>query len=713
MSAQQGPSSHELSAPMARAALGDGRSWLHKDSRDLAENLFAALCRDKASPVPGSVASDCDDGEDQEIHAQQLTMVLSVVNSFADSHDGCLPHEEKYTEGVLQDSCGLPHVDRPVPRDEFLATMRRVCSRVGRRVFDTAMRTQIRNGAVFDATRPHTSGVHAGARAGLDSAAEDSRLGSKQRPPVPPLGASLEEAMRPMQHAFTCPAHAAFGSAPLSSRRGLFGRQVSDGGLLRLSVIEQDPCLDPRLAFYSTDDSPGPCELERSFSTGPGQRRFAKCNRLRLPRSAPQTPVWVSRHAVVSSWHQVVIPENRAAGEKGTDEEVGAAISALEVLAGQTSDSPRLAEERPPTIPETSCMSVANADVDMDDVVEKLLRPRSAGGSSTPQPMDESSNSEEAAPPALERRYCCEPDDNVIIFDWDDTLCPTSFMHEDPRLAWSREAPCFTDPSVPLYDPSDRSESQNAAEYTAEASLLMAEALHRHVEAASAALRSAAACGRVVIVTLAKPGWVEVSSKNFLPGLLDVIKDLSIEVVYARDSLQTWKLRCAARDDLDVLQLMKQTAMSYAICRHYKTRPCEDWLNVVGIGDAEVDRGALIEAVLCSSPQQWVSSTVTSSADESGRGVSPPCRCKTLKLPDDPGLLQLTAQLEVLTAWIHAVTAYDGDIDIDFSSAENCLALMQQMEKGLHEGSKEALLPLLAGPSDDSTDISSGDDLPR
>lgn len=208
-------------------------------------------------------------------------------------------------------------------------------------------------------------------------------------------------------------------------------------------------------------------------------------------------------------------------------------------------------------------------------------------------------------------------------------------------------------------------------------SVPMADALRRHVEVTATILRNAAACGRVVIVTLAKSGWVELSIRNFLPGLGEILEELGIQVIYARYSLPHWKIRCAAFDDLDVLQLMKEVAMRRAVRSFYSKRPNQSWKNVLSIGDSLTERDAMNEVIFCRfQPDQ--------------HGHEKPCRCKTIKLLEDPDLLQLTAELEVLTTWIHSLVAYDGDIDLDFSPSEDAMAMLETLQQRpeVFEGSK-------------------------
>lgn len=264
------------------------------------------------------------------------------------------------------------------------------------------------------------------------------------------------------------------------------------------------------------------------------------------------------------------------------------------------------------------------------------------------------------------------PQETLIILDWDDTLCPTSFIQEDRRLEWKDVAPCFTtDPEMPLQAPPQRpqdssddegsrspSPAPSAPEEPPPPGPRMADVLHRHAEVASAFLRAAAARGVVVIVTLAKPGWVEVSTRNFLPGLQDVMDELNIEVLYARSMLSRWKFRSATLDRLDVLQLMKQVAMRKCIRKHYATRPCRSWKNLVCIGDSNTEHEAISEAVFC-----WLQ---PEGAD--------PCRCKTVKLPEGPTVLELTSELEVLRGYLERLALLDGDAHLDLTWAGSLLA---------------------------------------
>jgi hypothetical protein len=275
------------------------------------------------------------------------------------------------------------------------------------------------------------------------------------------------------------------------------------------------------------------------------------------------------------------------------------------------------------------------------------------------------------------------PEETLIVFDWDDTLCPTTMIIEDRRLCWSTEAPCWRDkPDMPLVPGALPQPSSTTSDTTqlgrgtmpldddadAASRPTMAEALRQHVQVAANALRSAAACGCVVIVTLGKKGWVETSCRNFLPGLADVIEDLGIRVIYARGSLSKWKIRCASAENLDILQLMKQAAIGKALKKLYSTHKGQTWKNAVSIGDSETERDALVEVMFNRiQPDKF---------DRDRRS-----RCKTVLLPEAPDLLQLTAELEVISAWIHHIVLYDDDVALDLSNAEDAIMMMEKMQQ--------------------------------
>jgi len=86
----------------------------------------------------------------------------------------------------------------------------------------------------------------------------------------------------------------------------------------------------------------------------------------------------------------------------------------------------------------------------------------------------------------------------VIIFDWDDTICPSSFVDQ-----WEIET--FND--LPLH-------VQNI--------------MHDVGRAAEKCLRAAAKYGEVIIITNSDDGWVNYSAERYVPNLLPVLPNYTI-----------------------------------------------------------------------------------------------------------------------------------------------------------------------------------------
>mmetsp|Transcript_13093 Transcript_13093/g.24098 ORF Transcript_13093/g.24098 Transcript_13093/m.24098 type:complete len:568 (-) Transcript_13093:96-1799(-) len=188
-------------------------------------------------------------------------------------------------------------------------------------------------------------------------------------------------------------------------------------------------------------------------------------------------------------------------------------------------------------------------------------------------------------------RNFCLPQNAVIIFDWDDTLCPTY---------WA------------------------GSNRTTEAIEASREQLIFHAQAVRTLLRSAHAVARVAIVTLATLDWVKASARRFLLNIdfEGLLRELEITVHSAKLDLKM------AKRTQDPRVVAKRRAMSTCLKKMYGWSPVP-W-NVISIGDSTIERQALQELLL----------------DE---GVSHTTFCKTVKLDSDPSLSELTKQVRMIT----------------------------------------------------------------
>lgn len=715
-----------------------------QDGLQLAERLFDALCSSRNPQEADWKGGDMS----QAVNGEQLVRVLGALRDGADGAGGFLSVEGMPGDSLCADE-DEPPPERQVGREEFLAVMRQAYSVVGRRLFEASIRAQLRHvghpqigtpssvASSGSSVRRHPSVPRILSPKSPQWGRQGSHDTDGTSPGAPLTGNSVPKTPLFERRCWSGrpgvvtdeTATQDGGKSPWARGVGkLLSPDTPGGGLLLKTPEAGSQCsatpaaadvaaMKPTQAHLgATVDKaapPGPCELERAVTTSLDmsaeqvisrrKRRAQTMGRMNslnraismghvrlnsmTGRSQPPTPMGRQDTESTRRLRSLSIPL-----DDDDDVEVGAwsedqppsmdGCTTSKASLGSLMRAADAGGAAPPTIfidGKQFCPSACSSASPSPRLAEEPSAESSTAGDS-PEVLPEVAQTE-----TVPR---CPPEDTIIIFDWDDTLCPTTFVHEDSRLSWSQQAPCFADPTLPLLDPRHGTLRPSSADVSSEARPLMADTLRRHVEVAETVLRSAAACGRVVIVTLARQGWIELSTTNFLPGLHQVIEELGIQVVYARDCLPQWKLRCAAHDNLDVLQLMKQAAMCQCIKRFYKTRPQHDWRNVVSIGDSQTERDALIEAVYFNT--QLVPREAKMDADPGYRESASQCRCKTVKLPEEPDVPQLTAELEVLAAWIQAIAVFDGDMDLDFSSAEEqgCQQLLEKMEQGLQDGTK-------------------------
>jgi hypothetical protein len=204
----------------------------------------------------------------------------------------------------------------------------------------------------------------------------------------------------------------------------------------------------------------------------------------------------------------------------------------------------------------------------------------------------------------------------LFLIDWDDTLCPTTWIEMRPDLKRSM-----------MQSPTTRRQRTGEAwEKLDEQATAVAELLH-----------TAATLGQVVLVTLAQRPWVNVSIREFMPGVGDEVSRL--DVFYARENAGPpgslfgcpWTA-------------MKRRAMEQAVCSRLGN--CE-WDSLISIGDSEVERRA---------------------AQDLGRELQSQGTIKwtkTVKLAEHPSVMQLTSQVRALNAQLVGLAEHPGHRNVD------------------------------------------------
>lgn len=200
---------------------------------------------------------------------------------------------------------------------------------------------------------------------------------------------------------------------------------------------------------------------------------------------------------------------------------------------------------------------------------------------------------------------CLVRAETCIIFDWDDTLlCSSWLAQNNMRL----DAP-----------------SVLPSEAVAQLSVLE--------ESVCTLLECASRVGRVVIITNAETGWVELSCRKFMPRVLPLLENL--KVVSARstyecffpDSPSDWKVQ----------------AFSQEISSYYALWGAEGRRNVLSFGDSVHERTAIHK--------------VTS-------GMGSETRTKSIKFVERPTVEQLKRQVDLVLSCFDDVCHHDGHLDL-------------------------------------------------
>jgi hypothetical protein len=199
--------------------------------------------------------------------------------------------------------------------------------------------------------------------------------------------------------------------------------------------------------------------------------------------------------------------------------------------------------------------------------------------------------------------------ETLTIFDWDDTLFPTSWMQQQDLL--SKELALL-------------SNEQKAQ-------------LERLATCARQNLESAIRVGKVVVITNAEQGWLESTCKKFMPSLVSLMKTL--DIVSARSTYQ-WQTSIASE--------WKRLAFADEV-GFLKSAVCAEQYNVVSVGDSLHELQALL-SVTHATNQGWG---------------------KSMKLMDAPSIEQLIEQHELLAVSFADVVDHQGDLDVEIGIEAN------------------------------------------
>jgi len=220
--------------------------------------------------------------------------------------------------------------------------------------------------------------------------------------------------------------------------------------------------------------------------------------------------------------------------------------------------------------------------------------------------------------------------DRVIIFDWDDTICPSTFVAK-VNVATSKDLPQHFQI---IFD--------------------------ELCKCAEKLLTEASKHGEVVIITNAMEGWVEYSAERFVPKLLPVLKGIKIisarsryEEFFPKKSL-CWKAAAFAHEVNEIFNITEEssfsnnstliTEVSSPNCSTSSTSSKRRRREIISFGDSMDER----KAVKIAAYQLNASS-------------------KSIKFIQRPSLVQIIGQLSIVNSQLNFICSNEKNIDVKIS----------------------------------------------
>ncbi|TMW62270.1 hypothetical protein Poli38472_009763 [Pythium oligandrum] len=205
-------------------------------------------------------------------------------------------------------------------------------------------------------------------------------------------------------------------------------------------------------------------------------------------------------------------------------------------------------------------------------------------------------------------------EDAIIFFDWDDTLLASS------AIAKAGLCPKYINekPEIPDDIQVELSELEDVVVQV---------------------LEKATTLGRVVIVTAAESGWVELSASLFMPRVLPML-NTHIKVISARSTYEYLYPDCPRR--------WKIEAFNNEVFPIWETFEDEDSIprHIISLGDGPTEREALINIKMQATDR---------------------CHGKSMKFITYPKISELRLEVELILANLEHLCTHEGDLDLQIT----------------------------------------------
>jgi hypothetical protein len=218
-----------------------------------------------------------------------------------------------------------------------------------------------------------------------------------------------------------------------------------------------------------------------------------------------------------------------------------------------------------------------------------------------------------------------EKDQTFTLFDWDDTLFPTSWMLKQARTTASE--------NIFISDKNRHS-------------------LRTVCEGSMGLMREAQAISHSCIVTNAKRPWIEDCCDMVAQDMNLRLVGPNCPVHYANEAANPPPT--ATRSER--LTVTKARVMNQVVTTFYSRYHMQSWKNVISIGDAFYEHAA-VHDVIRNRPEY---------------SSKKKCRMKRIKFLRKPSVEEMVLQLRLVRSWFHLIAQSDTDVDVDFTD-ENTL----------------------------------------
>ncbi|CAD7939593.1 unnamed protein product [Amoebophrya sp. A120] len=255
-------------------------------------------------------------------------------------------------------------------------------------------------------------------------------------------------------------------------------------------------------------------------------------------------------------------------------------------------------------------------------------------------------------------------DQTILVFDWDDTLFPTSWVRHYMNLHWK----------YPL------AEQRISAIQKRKIKVALDELANEVEQFLLAAMQR----GRVVIVTLARVPWVRLSCDNFFPKVGKLLQEQNIKIVYAQELIHgdaelSNQIPSDAAGQERYWTAKKQLAIQREVEFFYSQYPGQSWKNVISIGDSDFERKAtqltmqeysvgLSDGALRTSQSRGEEDQMCMSGFVGNHYRR--LRTKTVKMYDSPRIKDLELEIQLLKKWLTALVQLDSGLDVDLEDDE-------------------------------------------